>query len=181
MLDLKKVFESAGVQIDIGEVSDGFHTFNSLYHQRLILFAALFNTYQSLSWKSKLHHDGEVPFGSGWFVVGIDTPEGQYTYHYELKDWDLFKCKELEKAPEWDGHTDQDVERLLSLSKGETMTPPEFDRSFGIIDPEQMEIVKSEYGNRYVSITPEDILALITGKVLFVEDGEYTIFVKLTD
>ena len=61
------------------------------------------------------------------------------------------------------------------------MTPPEFDRSFGIIDPEQMEIVKSEYGNRYVSITPEDILSLITGKVLFVEDGEYTTFVKLTD
>ena len=27
----------------------------------------------------------------------------------------------------------------------------------------------------------EDILALITGKVLFVEDGEYTTFVKLTD
>lgn len=26
---------------DIGEFSDGFHTFNSLYHQRLILFAAL--------------------------------------------------------------------------------------------------------------------------------------------
>lgn len=181
MLDLKKVFESAGVQIDIGEVSDGFHTFNSLYHQRLILFAALCNTFKDVSWKSKKHSDGEVPFGGGWFVVGIDTPEGQYTYHYELKDWDLFKCKELEKAPEWDGHTDQDVERLLSLSKGETMTPPEFDRSFGIIDPEQMEIVKSEYGNRYVSITPEDILALITGKVLFVEDGEYTTFVKLTD
>lgn len=28
MLNLKKIFESAGVQIDIGEVSDGFHTFN---------------------------------------------------------------------------------------------------------------------------------------------------------
>ena len=33
------------------------------------------------------------------------------------------------------------------------MTPPEFDRSFGIIDPEQMEIVESEYGksNGYYS------------------------------
>lgn len=58
---------------------------------------------------------------------------------------------------------------------------PEFDRSFGIIEPEQMEIVKSEYGNRYVPITAEDILALIAGKVLFVEDGEYTTFVKLTE
>ena len=130
MLDLKKFFESDGDRLkkffenvdvqDIGEVSDGFHTFNSLYHQRLILFAALCNTYRSLSWKSKLHHDGKVPFGGGWFVVGINTPKGQYTYHYELKDWDLFKCRELERAPEWDGHTDRDVERLLSL-KGETI------------------------------------------------------------
>lgn len=128
MLDLKKFFESDGVRLkkffenvdvqDIGEVSDGFHTFNSLYHQRLILFAALCNAYSKISWKSKKHSDGEIPFGGGWFIVGIETPKGQYTYHYELKDWDLFKCKELEKAPEWDGHTDQDVERLLSL-KGE--------------------------------------------------------------
>lgn len=58
---------------------------------------------------------------------------------------------------------------------------PKFDRSFGIIEPEQIEFFKSEYGNQYVSIEPEDILALITGKILFVEDGEYTTFVKLTD
>ncbi len=30
-------------------------------------------------------------------------------------EWDLFNCKELDKAPEWDGHTDEDVKRLLSL------------------------------------------------------------------
>lgn len=115
MLDLKKIFEAAGIQINVGEISDGFHTFNSLYHQRLILFAVLCNTFVDISWKSKKHSDGKVPFGGEWFIVGIDTPEGQYTYHYELKDWDLFKCKELKKAPVWDGHTDKDVERLLSL------------------------------------------------------------------
>ena len=101
---------------EIGEVSDGFHTFNSLYHQRLILFATLVNAFPHLAWKSHKHHDGENPFGGGWFIVGINTPEGQYTYHYEDKDWDIFHCKELEKAPEWDGHTDKDVERLLSLA-----------------------------------------------------------------
>lgn len=101
---------------DIGEVSDGFHTFNSLYHQRLILFATLVNAFPTLSWKSRKHHDGEVPFGGGWFIVGIDTPAGQYTYHYEDKDWDIFQCPEVETAPEWDGHTDKDVERLLSLN-----------------------------------------------------------------
>lgn len=101
---------------DIGELSDGFHTFNSLYHQRLILFATLINTFPHLAWKSHKHHDGEVPFGGGWFIVGIKTPKGQYTYHYEDKDWDLFHCPEVDTAPEWDGHTDKDVERILSLN-----------------------------------------------------------------
>lgn len=101
---------------EIGEVSDGFHTFNSLYHQRLILFATLVNAFPTLAWKSRKHHNDEVPFGGGWFIVGINTPSGQYTYHYEDKDWDIFRCQEMETAPEWDGHTDKDVERLLSLT-----------------------------------------------------------------
>lgn len=101
---------------DIGEVSDGFHTFNSLYQQRLILFATLVNTFPTLAWKSHKHSDGEAPFGGGWFIVGITTPKGQYTYHYKDKDWGLFCCKEVELAPEWDGHTDADVERVLSLT-----------------------------------------------------------------
>ncbi len=103
---------------DIGEFSDGYHTFNSLYHQRLILFAALVNTFPTLAWKSHKHFDGEVPFGGGWFIVGIETPKGQYTYHYEEKDWDLFRCKEVPTAPQWDGHTDADVERLLAMTEG---------------------------------------------------------------
>ena len=103
---------------DIGEFSDGYHTFNSLYHQRLILFAALVNTFPTLAWKSHKHFDGEAPFGGGWFIVGIETPKGQYTYHYEEKDWDLFRCKEVPTAPQWDGHTDADVERLLAMTEG---------------------------------------------------------------
>lgn len=103
---------------DIGEFSDGYHTFNSLYHQRLILFAALVNTFPTLAWKSHKHFDGEVPFGGGWFIVGIETPKGQYTYHCEEKDWDLFRCKEVPTAPQWDGHTDADVERLLAMTEG---------------------------------------------------------------
>ena len=103
---------------DIGEFSDGYHTFNSLYRQRLILFAALVNTFPTLAWKSRKHFDGEVPFGGGWFIVGIETPKGQYTYHYEEKDWDLFHCKEVPTAPQWDGHTDVDVERLLAMPGG---------------------------------------------------------------
>lgn len=45
----------------------------------------------------------------------IDTPDGAYGYHYEDRYWDFFHCKELEKADHWDGYTDEDVPRLLSL------------------------------------------------------------------
>lgn len=116
-MDLREYFIEHGISLEkLGEVSDGFHTFDSLYRQRLILFAALVNTFPTLSWKSRRHSDGARPFGGGWFIVGIDTPKGQYTYHYEDKDWELFHCKERKTAPEWDGHTDEDVERLLSLA-----------------------------------------------------------------
>ena len=64
---------------DIGELSDGFHTFNSLYYQRAILFATIANTYKELAWKSKKHEDGQFCFGGGWFIVRIDTPKGSYT------------------------------------------------------------------------------------------------------
>lgn len=102
---------------DIGEISDGYHTFNSLYTQRLYLFAALVNAYPNKSWKTKKHEDGELCFGGGWFLVCIETPEGPYSYHYELKDWDLFHCKEIDMALPFDGHTDADVPRVLSLGR----------------------------------------------------------------
>jgi len=99
----------------IGEMSDGYHTFNGLYYQRMILFAALVKAYKDKAWKSHRHEDGELCFGGGWFIVGIDTPQGSYTYHYEAKDFDLFDCEELPVAKHWDGHTEADVTRLLSL------------------------------------------------------------------
>ena len=100
----------------IGEVSDGFHTFNGLYEQRMILFAALVKAYKDKAWKSYRHEGGEYCFGGGWFIVGIDTPEGSYTYHYENKYFDLFDCEILDYGKHWDGHTEKDVTRLLSLS-----------------------------------------------------------------
>lgn len=96
-----------------GEVSDGSHTFNELYYHRMVLFAIICNTHQNLAWKSYTHADGEV--WDGYFIVGVTTPQGNYTYHYQNQYWDVFNVKELEKAPEWDGHTAKDVGRLLSL------------------------------------------------------------------
>jgi hypothetical protein len=106
-----------GKEVDMGEVSDGYHTFNQLYHQRAVLFAALVNTHKDISWKSWKHEDGNYCFDkpNEWFIVGIDTPEGAYTYHYSKEYWDMFHCTELEVSKHWDGHTEKDVTRLLSL------------------------------------------------------------------
>lgn len=99
---------------DVEKMSDGYHTFADLYEQRLVLSAALAKN-NPHAWKSKRHENGSVPFGGGWFIMGFDTDEGCYTYHYELKDWDLFQCEELYKGKPWDGHTSKDVRRLLSI------------------------------------------------------------------
>lgn len=99
----------------IGEMSDGYHTFNGLYYQRMVLFAALVNAHNDKAWKSWKHEDGNPCFDGGWFIVGIDTPQGSYTYHYEDKYWNWFECEELPVAKHWDGHTEEDVTRLLSF------------------------------------------------------------------
>jgi hypothetical protein len=98
-----------------GGTSDGYHTFDELYHHRAVLFSVIVSQNLSKSWKSRLHADGTM-FGDNWFIVGIDTPLGQATYHYEMEEWDNFICPELPNAPEWDGHTpDQAIERIASL------------------------------------------------------------------
>lgn len=98
-----------------GETSDGCHTFNELYHHRAVLFSVICNSNPELAWKSKLHHDGTMY--DGMFIVGIETPEGQATYHYDTDPyWEMFSVQELPKAPEWDGHTsEQAIERIGKL------------------------------------------------------------------
>lgn len=110
----KAICEVAGVA-EIDDLSDGFHTFRQLYYQRMMLFATIVKQNKDRAWKSLRHEDGELCFGGGWFIVGVDTPEGSYTYHYEDIFYSLFDCEELEYAKHWDGHTEKDVTRLLSL------------------------------------------------------------------
>lgn len=103
---------------DIGQISDGFHTFDELYYHRMMLFSIICNTYKDKAWKSWLHDDGTM--FPNFFIVGIETPEGQYTYHYHKDHWNMFDVIELEYAPEWDGHKPEDITRLCSLlSKGD--------------------------------------------------------------
>lgn len=107
---------------DMGEVSDGYHTFNELYEYRLLYNAALFNEFAKQGLydvhKSRKHSDGEYPFGdSNWFIVMAELPTGQISNHYEMKDWDKFQIPEKPLANKWDEHSPKDVaERLTSFT-----------------------------------------------------------------
>lgn len=106
-----------------GNTSDGYHTFNELYHHRAVLFSVIVENFAARAWKSKLHADGTMY--EGMFIVGIETPDGQATYHYDVEPyWNLFRCKEVDRAPEWDGHTpDQAIERIGKLVDCKTDRP----------------------------------------------------------
>lgn len=112
---------------DTDYISDGSHTFGELYHHRAVLFASIisivskarlltgYNKNDTMEpiycWKSKLHDDGTM--FDGYFIVGIKTWDGMATYHYDMKYWDMFDCQEIERAPEFDGHTpDMAIERI---------------------------------------------------------------------
>ena len=105
-----------------GDTSDGYHTFNELYEHRMVLFSVICNQNKDNAWKSLLHHDGTM--FDDYFIVGIKTPEGQYTYHYHIDNWDKFQVKELERAPEWDGHVASDITRLYGLLKAPVNSIP---------------------------------------------------------
>ena len=98
-----------------GSTSDGYHTFDELYHHRAVLFSVIVAMFRGRSWKSLHHHDGTMY--DGMFIVGIDTPAGPATYHYDVEPyWDMFPCEVLDRAPEWDGHTHDDaIERIGTL------------------------------------------------------------------
>lgn len=103
-------------ELKTGDLSDGYHTFNELYHHRAVLFSIIVNQNRDIAWKSKKHHDGTMY--DGMFIVGIDTPQGQYSYHYDIEPyWNMFECKELDNAPVWDGHEPKDIDRLKSIDK----------------------------------------------------------------
>lgn len=98
-----------------GDISDGSHTFKELYDHRAKLFSVICADHKDRAWKSRLHDDGTM--FKGMFIVGIDTPIGQASYHYFVdRHWDLFDVKELERAPEFDGYTPaESIARICSL------------------------------------------------------------------
>ena len=126
--------------ISTKNISDKWHTFEDLYNHRMAfnialcnmlrkrngLEEALYNEFPSsvtpyephtYCYKSKRHHDNENdPMFEGSFIVVIESPNGQISYHYKLAEWDKFKIEEREEANKYDGHTPEDtIKRLISL------------------------------------------------------------------
>jgi hypothetical protein len=107
--------------IDTNQIRDGYHSFGELYEHRITLFIALCkvvhysNKYEFPVWKSKSHSDRSKM--EGWFIMGISFKKGdQITYHLPISYWE--KCwfaKEYEAAPDYDGHTSEDVLRRLMI------------------------------------------------------------------
>lgn len=107
-------------KLKTGDLSDGYHTFNELYHHRAVLFSVIVNQNKAIAWKSKKHSDGTMY--DGMFIVGIDTPQGQYSYHYDIEPyWNMFECKELDNAPVWYGHEPKDIDRLLNIDDNQPL------------------------------------------------------------
>lgn len=107
---------------DNSQISDGYHTFAELYEHRHALFIALCRMMQcdadeigfdSDVWRSRLHADGTM--FDGWFVMGINREPGkQITYHLPERLWPTTEfAPALDRAPEWDGHTPDDVVKRL--------------------------------------------------------------------
>lgn len=117
--DLGDVADELGslkADLAAGNASDGYHTHGELYEQRMLLNAHLAQRWYSEGVrivKSRRHHTGEECLGGGWFIVVMELPTGQVSFHYPERVWDLFRVPEQELAPQWDGHSSQvAIERM---------------------------------------------------------------------
>lgn len=102
----------------VGEVSDGYHTFNELYEHRHALMLALMSQLPDKSWFSSKHDDGTEM--KGWFIAGIVLPSGTITYHMPNRLLQSAACtgaKKMAKGLKWDGHPpDHVISRLKTFS-----------------------------------------------------------------
>lgn len=99
---------------DVGEVSDGYHTFSELYDHRCLLWVNLLLVNKENAFKT-LRDDSGV-FTADWFIAGLDTEFGQITYHLPIKYWDFVESiKEIESNSNYDGHTSGQVIGRLKL------------------------------------------------------------------
>ena len=113
--EIKKVTYKKNKMVVEGDltVTDTYHSFDELYGHRVMLFIALMKSHKNISWKSRLHSDGSS--FPDWFIAGMNLPDGDITYHIPDRFWNTVDdIEHREKAPEWDGHTSDDVVRRLN-------------------------------------------------------------------
>jgi hypothetical protein len=106
-------------------ISDGFHSIDEIYEHRITLFIALCRLISDVNfsegeihkiWRSKINGDGST--WEGDFIMGIGKEKGQQiTYHLPIERWEETEfALTLDQAPEFDGHSSEDVlERLKQL------------------------------------------------------------------
>jgi hypothetical protein len=94
-----------------GNTSDGHHTFNELYDHRCMLFIRLcLRDVPHAAWK---HHLDD------WFLLYLELPEGQISYHCPVKYLHFVEDK-IKQVPHYnyDGHNSEQVlERLMGQGK----------------------------------------------------------------
>lgn len=110
---LNEYVKSNKEHLRVGGISDGSHTFDELYHHRTTLFAIISNAYPQRAWKSWKHFDGTMY--EDYFIAGVSTPDGDFTYHCHKAYWRQFNVTVVETAPPFDGHTTKHIHRLFSL------------------------------------------------------------------
>lgn len=99
----------------VGDISDGYHTFDELYAHRQALFIALCAQMPSYCYKTRVNFEGES--WPGWFILMMEHPTvGQISYHISDEYWDVVNVEERPKVSAFDGHTSPDVlDRLKDL------------------------------------------------------------------
>ena len=111
--DFNFIYNLAKNGDDGHDIHDNYHTMSELYFHRMVLFSLVLKSFKDKAWKSKLHSD--CTMWDHYFIVGVTTPEGDYSYHYDMKYWEFFDVPEIDKAPVYDGHEPKDIDRLYSL------------------------------------------------------------------
>jgi hypothetical protein len=117
--DINEVVKSG---YSVGGLSDGSNTYNELYQHRIELFLVVCRKVKMEAilnpvWVTIQYSDGK-PVQEGWAILGLYKKAGkQITYNVPIE---ILKrvpyAAVLEKAPDYDGHTPQDViERLQKL------------------------------------------------------------------
>lgn len=138
--DAKRIIDCVNALVGVedpqkkGTISDGYHTFDELYDHRHALWIAvcrLVSTFRTRDVgpqggqgyhitggyrviRSKMHGDGSMY--EGHFILMLENIQNhkQMSYHLPERLWDKCEFAEtLAMAPEWDGHTSEDVIRRL--------------------------------------------------------------------